>query len=177
MWPTLSIMRINMGSTIILWPPILGLFSVVTRAWKTLVKAVKAKPPPFPFSSIGCASNTKVCGGIDPSNVPNMNIRQRCLVQLLHQTPIFEWNLVKWGSKNIYKKGVCLQEIRLHTQDTISIISLTLNITLYIFSLEGGFIWQFNEHKNCHFNNEKKYSFKFQKVMNKSGFQPWFGIC
>ena len=46
-------------------------------------------------------------------NVPN-------LVTCLNHTPIFQWYVVRCGSKNRYQKGImCLKEIGLHVLDLI----------------------------------------------------------
>ena len=56
------------------------------------------------------------------------------------------------------------KEIRLHTQNIVSILSPILNWTW-----DKGTIQSFDEHKNDHFGNEKRYSYKLQNY-EESGY-------
>ena len=53
------------------------------------------------------------------------------LVAFLTKTPIFEWYVVRCGSKNGYQKHMCFKEIGLCAHDLITILSS-------IVSLNGG---------------------------------------
>ena len=55
------------------------------------------------------------------ADVPN-------LVTYLYQTPIFEWYVVRCGSKNRYQNDLCLKEIGLHAQNMVTILGSTVNI-------------------------------------------------
>jgi hypothetical protein len=44
-------------------------------------------------------------------------------VTYLNHTPIFEWHVVWCGSKNGYKKHMCLKAIRLHAQNMRAIMN------------------------------------------------------
>ena len=57
------------------------------------------------------------------------------------------WNLWISGSKNLYKKEMCLREIGLCAQNMLTNKGLLVNIV-------GGLIWPFNEHTNIHFYNK-----------------------
>ena len=50
------------------------------------------------------------------------------LVIVLSWTFIFEWYVVKFASKNGYRKDVCLKEIALCAQNMINNLSLIANI-------------------------------------------------
>ena len=46
----------------------------------------------------------------------------------LNQTPIFEWCVIRCGSKNKYQKDVCLKESELQAQNLITILGSIVNI-------------------------------------------------
>jgi hypothetical protein len=47
----------------------------------------------------------------------------------LNQTPIFDWYVIRCGSKNKYQKDMCLKESELHAQNMITILgSIVINI-------------------------------------------------
>jgi hypothetical protein len=50
------------------------------------------------------------------------------LVTYLNQTPIFEWCVVRFGSKNGYPKDMSFEEIRLHVENMMTILGSTMNI-------------------------------------------------
>ena len=51
-------------------------------------------------------------------------------ITFLNRTPIFEWYVVRCGSKNGYQIGMWLKEIGLGTQNLITILGSILNIIL-----------------------------------------------
>ena len=57
----------------------------------------------------------------------------------LNPTPMFEWCLVRCGSKNIHQKYVC--------STCVNILGSTVNIL-------GGPIWSVENLENLHFDNE-----------------------
>ena len=57
------------------------------------------------------------------ANVPN-------LVTCLNKTPLFEWYMVRCGSKNGYQKDTCLKETGLHVQSMIIIPGFIVNMTV-----------------------------------------------
>ena len=50
------------------------------------------------------------------------------LITYLNWTPIFEWCVVRCGSKNGYQKDMCLKEIGLHAQNMIIILDSIVNV-------------------------------------------------
>ena len=40
-------------------------------------------------------------------------------VTYLNETPTFKWYVVRCGSKNVYKKDICLKDIRLHAHNVM----------------------------------------------------------
>ena len=58
-------------------------------------------------------------------------------VTYLDHTPIFEWYVVRCGSKNNIKKDMCLQEIVLCPQNMISFLGLIVKTTkgTYIYTI------------------------------------------
>ena len=48
------------------------------------------------------------------------------LVIFLNQTPIFDWCVVKWGSKNIKYKTTCLKEIGLYVKILLNYSQLNI---------------------------------------------------
>jgi hypothetical protein len=60
------------------------------------------------------------------------------LVTYLNQTPIFEWYVIRWGSKNAYWKDMCSKKIGLCGQNMITILGSIVNMI-------GGPVLPFNE--------------------------------
>ena len=52
---------------------------------------------------------------------PNFNTR-------IIWTPIFEWHVLRIGSKNKHQNDMCLKEIGLHAQNTLTILSSKVKI-------------------------------------------------
>ena len=50
------------------------------------------------------------------------------LVTDLNWTPIFEWCVVKCGSKNGFQKDMCLKEIELRAQNMLPVLESVVNI-------------------------------------------------
>ena len=66
-------------------------------------------------------------------------------VTYLNWTPILEWYVVRCGSKSRNQKDLCLEEIRLHAQNMITILGSI------VYKIGGGGAY---EHKNLHSDNE-----------------------
>ena len=62
---------------------------------------------PWPFTLSKMYSRYKV-------DMPNS-------VSYLNWTPIFEWYVVRWCSKNLYPKDMCLKRLESHAQNMITI--------------------------------------------------------
>ena len=50
----------------------------------------------------------------------------------LNQTPIFEWYVIRFSSKNKYQKDMCLKESELHAQNMITILGSIVSIMGYV---------------------------------------------
>ena len=67
-------------------------------------------------------------------------------ITYLNQTPIFEWYVVRCGTKNGYQKDV-FERVRLGAQNLITILGSQINII-------RGPVWTFNEDGNFQCNSE-----------------------
>ena len=67
-------------------------------------------------------------GSWDLATTLRLKVDVSISVPSLDWTPIFEWYVVRCGSKNIYQKDTCLKEIRLLAQNIITILGSIANI-------------------------------------------------
>jgi hypothetical protein len=64
--------------------------------------------------------------GVDSETISKVDMPK--LVTSLNQTPIFQWYVVWFGSKNGYQEDMCLREIRLCAHNMITILGSMLNV-------------------------------------------------
>ena len=62
---------------------------------------------------------------------------------------MFEWYVVRYGSRNWYQKDTCLKQIGLYAQNRLTILGSTANMIG-----GGGPYAHFNKHADLYFENE-----------------------
>ena len=62
---------------------------------------------------VACASSNN----FQPSCTIEFEVHRHYLVAFHNRTPILDWCVVRWGSKNKHHEDTCLKEIKLHLQN------------------------------------------------------------
>ena len=66
--------------------------------------------------------------GVFSSTIPKVNMPNFNSVSYLNCTPIFEWCVVRVGSKNEHHKDMSIKQIGLHAQNLFIILSSIVSI-------------------------------------------------
>ena len=53
--------------------------------------------------------------------IVNTNVGMLIIVVIFNHTHVFEWYVIRCGSKNMHGKHMCLEEIGLHDENKVSI--------------------------------------------------------
>ena len=89
-------------------------------------------------------------------------------VTYLNRTPIFEWYMVRFGSKDGHQKDICLKEIGLRAQTIITVLGSVVNLL-------GGTYMTIERARESSLWYWIRYSYELQKLRGK-WLRPWFGF-